>query len=324
MLLVSQLWERVEPTGGLLFILLQGIRFDLIVVAQLFGPVFLLSPWLHSTAISRRIGAWLVPAYLALVCALGFFVEASTLAYIREFDIRPNYLFVEYLGYPREVFAMLGSSHLEEFVVVTAVTGLLGWKVFRWLRRDPSLDLPVPWRFSWVATPIVAVVVALTARSTLDHRPINPGNAAFSSDSMVNQLALNSPYSLLYDLYERRRDRYNHGVRYGDMTEEETLAVILEEAGIEPGQTSHPDIPTLRFHEATYRRERPLNLVIVVEESLGGYLAGAPVRDRHPFGSGHRNRGHRFSADAAPGRGQVGRNANRFLHTAGPVERARL
>jgi phosphoglycerol transferase MdoB-like AlkP superfamily enzyme len=274
MVLVSELWERVEPTGGLLFILLQGIRFDLIVIAQLFGPVFLLSPWLHSAAMPRRIGAWLVPAYLALVCALGFFVEASTLAFIREFDIRPNYLFVEYLEYPREVFAMLGGSHLRELVAFTAITGLLGWKVFRWLRRDPALNLPVPWRFSWVATPIVAVVVALTARSTLDHRPINPGNAAFSQDSMVNQLALNSPYSLLYDLYERRRDRYNQGIRYGDMSEEETLAVILEEAGIGPDDTPRADIPTLRFHEATYRRERPLSLVIVVEESLGAEFVG--------------------------------------------------
>ena len=67
-LLVSELWERVEPTGGLPFILLQGIRFDLILVAQLFGPVFLLAPWLHGGAISRRIGAWLVPLYLGLVC----------------------------------------------------------------------------------------------------------------------------------------------------------------------------------------------------------------------------------------------------------------
>lgn len=274
-LLVSELWERVEPTGGLPFILLQGIRFDLILVAQLFGPVFLLAPWLHGGAISRRIGAWLVPLYLGLVCGLGFFVEAATLPYIREFDIRPNYLFIEYLAYPREVFAMLGTSHLEELVAFTVVAAVVGWKVFRWLRRDPALEAPVPWRFSWVATPIIAVIVALTARSTLDHRPINPGNAAFSMDSMVNQLALNSPYTLLYDLYERRRDRYNQGVRYGDLTDEETLAVILEEAGLSADDMPRADIPTLRFQQATYRRERPLNLVIVVEESLGAEFVGS-------------------------------------------------
>jgi phosphoglycerol transferase MdoB-like AlkP superfamily enzyme len=240
-LLVSELWERVEPTEGLFFILMQGLRFDLIVVAQLFGPVFLLAPWLHANAALRRLGAWLVPAYLALVCALGLFVEASTLAFIREFDVRPNYLFVEYLAYPREVFLMLGRSHLEELVAFTAMAGLAGWKVFGWLRRDPALDKPVSWRFGWAVTPILAVLVALTIRSTLDHRPVNPGTAAFSHDTMVNQLALNSPYTL---------------------------------AGLGPDGI-HADIPTLHFQRATFRRERPLNLVIIVEESLGAEFVGS-------------------------------------------------
>jgi phosphoglycerol transferase MdoB-like AlkP superfamily enzyme len=273
-LLVSELWERVEPTDGLFFILMQGVRFDLIVVAQLFGPVFVLAPWLHANAALRRIGAWLVPAYLALVCALGLFVEASTLAFIREFDVRPNYLFVEYLAYPKEIFAMLGSSHLEELVAFTAMAGLVGWKAFGWLRRDPALDQRVSWRFGWAVTPILAVLVALTIRSTLDHRPVNPGNAAFSQDAMVNQLALNSPYTLLYDIYERRRDQYNEGVSYGEMPANETLAVILEEAGLGPDGI-HADIPTLHFQRATFRRERPLNLVIIVEESLGAEFVGS-------------------------------------------------
>lgn len=274
MLLVSQLWERVAPTDGLAFILLQGVRFDAIVVAQLFGAVFLLAPWLHANPALRRVGAWLVPVYLAGVCAAGVFVEASTLAFIREFDARPNYLFVEYLAYPREVFAMLARSHGEELVAFTAMAGLVGWKVFGWLRRDPALDRPVSGRFGWVLTPIVAVLLVLTIRSTLDHRPVNPGNAAFSMDPMVNQLALNSPYALLYDIYERRRDRYNQGVRYGAMPAEETLAIILEEADL-PGGAIDADLPTLHFQRATYRRERPLNLVIVVEESLGAEFVGS-------------------------------------------------
>jgi phosphoglycerol transferase MdoB-like AlkP superfamily enzyme len=275
LLLVGELWERVEPTGGLSFILLQGVRFDLIVVAQLFGPVFLLAPWLHTRADLRWVGAWLVPGYLALVCALGFFVEASTLAFIREFDARPNHLFVEYLSYPREVFAMLARSHLDKLIGFTSMSGLLGWKVFGWLRRDPAIRQPVSWRFAWAMTPLLAVLVTLTVRSTLDHRPINPGNAAFSQDPMVNQLALNSPYALLYDLYERSRDRYNHGVRYGSMSEAESLAIVLAEAGIEADGAAHPDIPTLHFQRATHRRDRPLNLVVVLEESLGAEFVGA-------------------------------------------------
>ena len=200
--LLAAHWDRVDATGGAGFILLQGLRFDLILAGMLLGPVFVLKPWFHTRPVLRRAGRLLFPLYLGLAAGLAFFIEAATLPFIGEFDARPNYLFVEYLSHPREVFSTLAASHTTEFTASTLLAVLLAWAVARWLFRDPNSSLELPAKFCLSVTPFAAAVVFLMIRSTLDHRPVNPSMAAFSEDYMVNQLALNSPYSLLYAIYE--------------------------------------------------------------------------------------------------------------------------
>lgn len=274
-ILVKVHWERVAPTDGAEFILLQGVRFDLILLGMLFGPVFLLKPWFHTQAFMRALGRWLWPAYMGLATALIFFVEAATLPFLAEFDTRPNYLFVEYLVHPREVFATLSGSHLLELLGTGVTALLLMWIVFRWQRKDPSYRLHLPQSSCLLLTPVTAVLVLMMIRSTLDHHPVNPSIAAFSQDSMVNQLPLNSPYSVLYAVYEKKRDMRSSSLRYGAMDDDEVLATVLAEADIHPDDVPDPAKPTLHHQEATYERSRPLNLVILVEESLGAEFVGS-------------------------------------------------
>jgi phosphoglycerol transferase MdoB-like AlkP superfamily enzyme len=268
-------WDRVAASGGLGFILLQGVRFDIILLGMLFGPVFLIKPWFHTLAFLRCSGAWIWPVYLGLAIPLAFFVEASTLAFIAEYDNRPNYLFVEYLSYPREVFAMLYGAHPLELFVFAVVAPLLGWLVFKWLRKDPQSDLHVSAVFCLLLTPVMAILVTLTIRSTLDHRPVNPSIAAFSQDGMVNQLPLNSPYSLMYAIYEQIRYAGQKSPIYGALDDDEVLRIILSEAGITPDEHLNPAAPTRHQQIATRTWDRPLNLVIILQESLGAEFVGS-------------------------------------------------
>ena len=48
-------------------------------------------------------------------------LEASSAPFIRQFDSRPNYLYVEYLAYPREVLATVSGMHLWLLIGVTLV-----------------------------------------------------------------------------------------------------------------------------------------------------------------------------------------------------------
>jgi phosphoglycerol transferase MdoB-like AlkP superfamily enzyme len=268
-------WDRVSPTDGLAFIFLQGIRFDLILLASLLGLIFLFKPWFHTNRHLRLAGAWFFPLCAGVIFAAVFFVEASTASFIAQFDSRPNYLFVEYLRYPKEVLSTLAGTNLVELVVFTLIAVGVGATVFRWLRSDPESDSPVPWWFCLLVTPFTIVLVFALIRSTTDHRPVNPSNAAFSQDAMVNQLPLNSPYSVLHAIYERRKESTNERIRYGRMPDDEILEVILQEAGISPVEQLKAEIPTLHRQQPTFERERPLNLVIVLEESLGAEFVGS-------------------------------------------------
>src|SRR3546814_16432517 len=55
---------------------------------------------------------------------------------------------------------------------------------------------PSPWWQRAVFALLVLCLSALGARSTLGHRPLNPAMAAFCANPVVNQLPLNSSYSL--------------------------------------------------------------------------------------------------------------------------------
>lgn len=275
LLLLFLYQERVAVTGGSGFILLQGLRFDALLLGALLGPALLLWPWLHSTRWLSRPGAWLIGSYLGLVSAFAFFVEASSAPFIGQFDTRPNYLFVEYLRYPREVLATLAGTHLVQLLLFSAIAIALALLVARWFITDPRRQQRVPLRFCLLVTPLALALVTALVRGTLDHRPLNPSNAAFSRDAMVNQLALNSPYTVLYAIYERGRDAALERIEYGWYDGLDVLRVIRREAGIATEAVLDPDIPTLHLQTATRPRARPYNLVIVLEESLGADYVGS-------------------------------------------------
>ena len=100
LLLLAWYWDRISPTGGSWFILLQGIRFDLVLMGMLVGPALLAAPWISG----RRTGAYLLRSYLVVVTLFVVWVELGTIPYIDQYDARPNYIYVEYLKYPREIF----------------------------------------------------------------------------------------------------------------------------------------------------------------------------------------------------------------------------
>src|SRR5210317_1050902 len=81
-------WERVAPTDGTLFILLQGVRFDLVLMGMMLGPALLAAPWLSG----RKFGGALLRYYLVVATFFIVWVELGTVPYIDQYDGRPNYI----------------------------------------------------------------------------------------------------------------------------------------------------------------------------------------------------------------------------------------
>lgn len=262
------LWERVQDAGGLWPILIGGWRIDLCLIAMVIGLPAALSPWFGHRPLAARLTAWWYRIWWMLFVLL----EVSTPQFISEYDTRPNRLYFEYLVHPREVAAMLWEGYkgvLFASAVLLLAAAWLGFRLFPVGRADGFMRW---WKRPLVTLAVIAVCV-LAGRGTLQHRPINPSVVAFSSDAMVNTLPLNSLYNV-FDAAYRMRDERSSAALYPLMETDRMNALVREAAGL-TGPALDPAYPSEHVQRATVRRDKPLNLVIILQESLGAQYVGS-------------------------------------------------
>jgi phosphoglycerol transferase MdoB-like AlkP superfamily enzyme len=266
------LWklERVNATGKLMEIMLQGIRVDIIQLSLLAIIPLLLAPIL---ATRHFFNFWrkLTYIWVFLSIVLLVFLEAATPGFIAEYDVRPNRIFVEYLKYPKEVFGMLWRGFKVDIFTGVGFTLLAIWAMRGFMQ--PWLNATPTWSNKKLALiwPLILVLTAFGIRSTTGHRPANPALFAITQDSMVNSLILNSGYSVFYAIYGLQHESKSSDI-YGKMDRAELFKLT---------GAQDTDIPTLKTLSPSVKRDKPLNLVIILQESLGATfvesLGGVPV-----------------------------------------------
>ncbi len=277
--LVIWQWERVSGAGLVARTFIQGIRADLILLGYLLVVPLALAPLAAFGATAkwwRTATAWWACSALMFIV----FLELATPQFIMQFDVRPNRLFIEYLSYPAEVFATLWNGFrlaTLSSLIATVVLGAVLHRVFvlssthavRW----PAKRLLLSW-------PLVMLLVLFQIRSTFAHRPANPAMFALSGDALVNSLIINSPWSVLDAFYSLRKEA-NSSEIYGKLPREEVLAEVKAAPWLKAYQFPSSEMPTLHRQTPVRQRARPLNLVIVLEESMGATfvesLGGVPV-----------------------------------------------
>ncbi|MGP1614795.1 MAG: LTA synthase family protein, partial [Pollutimonas bauzanensis] len=182
---------------------------------------------------------------------------------------RPNRIYVEYLKHPHEVFGMLWKGY--KAVIFGGVAALA---LFAWLGHALFIGAAADGAMLWWLRPIISLAAAaltfLAIRGTLGHRPINPSTVAYCGDSMLNALPLNSLYSVSYAVYSMKNERSAEDV-YGKMPAGDMNDIVRGCADIGPGPAA---IPTLHLQEPRSKRARPLNVVMIVQESLGAQYVG--------------------------------------------------
>lgn len=266
------LWklDRVQSTGELCAVFYQGVRVDIIQLGLIAIIPILLAPLL---AIKRlfNVWKWLTYGWVMVAVVLLVFLEAATPGFITEYDVRPNRIFVEYLKYPHEVMGMLWTGfkiHIFAGLLFT-VLAILGMRY--WMQPWRSAQSTWSNKRLWIVWPLVLVLTAFGIRSTLGHRPANPALFAITQDSMVNSLILNSGYSVIYAIYSLQHEAKSSEI-YGKMDK----ADIFKLTGAKDSE-----LPTLTTLVPSAKRDKPLNLVIILQESLGaGFvesLGGKPV-----------------------------------------------
>ena len=246
-----------------------GLRMDTIAASLL---LLLPALVLHLTPRPlAALGNALLRAYFFVVLLIAVYMENATLPFINEYDVRPNIIFLNYLKYPREVLSTIWAVYKPELFVSFVMMALAGW----WFMRSPKTRfdaaLQVPLRIRIIVLLPVLLVLVMGVRSSFGHRPANPSDAIFSSNRLLNEITKNTLHNVGYAAYSEWRHGGSAG-KYGKMSVEEALRRMKQRLRIAGGSD---DSPFRRLEPTHFKTDKPKNLVIFLQESLGAQFVGA-------------------------------------------------
>jgi phosphoglycerol transferase MdoB-like AlkP superfamily enzyme len=248
--------------GDFPMLLFIGFRVDIISLGFMLSVPVLLWPLLGFT---RCAAAWwrISRFWVGVIFLVALTLEFITPSYMAEYEARPNHLAVEYLRDWDSILPMLWSGFRLPLILGVGALVFGVFSLVAWLRRPTpaargSLVLLMLW-------PILLVTNVYMIRNSVDHRPANPAMFARWNDQLLNQIALNSSYSFGYAVYAQRHER-SAGDVYGHLSEEVFRNALRQDPRFATAPESQP---TLHRLQPTEVRSQPLNLIVVVEESLG-------------------------------------------------------
>lgn len=272
-------WQhaRMQDLSGYMQVkaLLLGWRMDTMALGYLLAiPMLLLC--LAPTSL-REVAKRLLLGWTLAVLLLLLFMEAATFPFFAQYDVRPNILFVEYLIYPKEVVSMLWKSQKLNLALTTFLLAgalLLSRRLGHFF--CPGELLEIPWRKRAIWCLPLALLLFLGIRSSFGHRPANISDAIYSSNRVANEIAKNSLYSVADAWIRSMRTDSGLAKRYGPM---ERLDAYKRAFAL-LGTPSDPAKPFYRTVQSSLPSQRPRNLVIIIEESMGAQFTALGRKER--------------------------------------------
>ena len=245
-----------------------GLRMDTIVISIIlvFPALFLsLSPKSFSKYISKFLNIFILSFLL-----IAIYIECASIPFFAQYDLKPNYLFIEYLEYPQEVIGLLLKDYkLDLFVVfiLLIVTILI-------YRKSEFLNFERVFEQSYISRVLlllpILLVLFLGIRSSLGHRPVNISDALYSTNRVINEITKNSMHSISYAYYSNLKSK-DIIYKYGKMDINEAYSLTSNALGIEYKDNLKP---FSREVKSKLKLENPKNLVIFIQESLGAQFTG--------------------------------------------------
>ncbi|CAM3875787.1 LTA synthase family protein [Rheinheimera salexigens] len=275
-------FERI-PSEQLSLLFLGGLRVDLSTAAYLSLPLSLLvyiADWVYLPF--KPYLQKFNRGYAIVAITLIVLVEAATPAFINQYDVRPNRLFIEYIAYPQEVFSMLLNGHIATLVIALLCCAITVFLLLRFfpkpefktaIKAEPKYNVnkaPRLFFVSNISLLLVIFVLFLAARGTVGHRPLNPALVYFSQDTLVNSLVLNSTYSVAFAV-KNMADEKSAVSLYGEMPKQQIIDLVRQASY--RSQFDDEALPTLAINPP-YNTQKRKNLVIILEESLGARFVG--------------------------------------------------
>ncbi len=266
-LLFWQNFDRFQDSGVNYWLsFLYGLKMDTIVASMLLViPLLVLC---FTPKVAAKIGDWFLRVYFVVVIGFLIYMENATFPFFTQYDVRPNFKFVEYLEYPKEVFNMIIADYKTALFLAFLMIGIFAY-IFLKSTKDsftPILNTPLFKRAVWFLP--LGVLLFIGIRSSFGHRPANISDAMYSNDRIVNEVTKNSLYSVGYAIYANKKYSTKAIKRYGKMDTNEALMRVKKRLGLDITDINGSN-PFQRVQKSHFRAKKRKNLVIFLQESLG-------------------------------------------------------
>lgn len=260
--------HQTISSWSLLSALAVGEVYDLLTSLWLAVPALLFltalpERWFRARAAKILLRIWLFAAIgslLFIAIAEGFFFS--------EFNSRFNFVAVDYLMYPTEVVNNIWESYPTGSILAgLAILALAVLVVFeKALRRSWETPVRLPQR-AGVFGGYLAVLAVLTLA-------VSPALAHVSADRELNEIASNGYYSFWMSLLGSNAPYQGMYATRDQAVVVDRLHRLLAEPAAVPASFEEGSTRRHIRAVAPTGRERRMNVVVVLEESLGSELVG--------------------------------------------------
>ena len=243
-----------------------GLKMDTMVASMLLVvPLLVLS---FSPTVLSKVSNFILRIYFVVVLGFLIYMENATFPFFHQYDVRPNFKFVEYLEYPVEVFNMLIADFKLPLFIAFLMIGLFTWYFMAKTKESFTSVLEIPWskRAIWFLP--IALLLFIGIRSSFGHRPANISDAMYSSNRIVNEVTKNSLYAVGYAIYANKKYATKSIKLYGKMSSDEALERMQKVLGIEGNDLKGKSLFE-RIEKTHFKTDKKKNLVIFLQESLG-------------------------------------------------------
>lgn len=242
-----------------------GLLFDVVTALDLFALFALYLVVMPRRIYDSRPHRWLLAGTFSLVVFGLIYLGAVEYFFFDEFNSRFNFVAVEYLIYPHEVFVNIWQSYPVARVLLAAVVLTA---VAMWFMRKPLLGKRAP---AGSRRARLATLVVLAAAIGLAQATLNVSAARYSGNRVVNELAMNGVYSFFNAVLNSDLDYGTYYLSLPDEEADERLRKIM----LTQHSTYFPESDHIERHVVADGPPQHLNVVVLLEESLGAEFVGA-------------------------------------------------
>lgn len=247
---------------------LYGLKFDTMTTSIiLIIPTLLLA--LAPQRFSRVTGR-IVTGYILVFLLVALYVENATFPFVAQYDVRPNYLFIEYLKYPKEVTSMILKEYPIQLLAALAMMITAAWAFLRFSPLHLQTAVRTPFWHRLLIFPFVAALLFIGIRFSFGHRPANISDALYSTNRMANEIAKNSLYSIGYAYYSYSKESDKLISNYGVIPLKEAYGRVCGKLDL----PQEGEFPFNRPVETHFPSPKSKNLVIFIQESMGSQFVG--------------------------------------------------